>query len=104
LKEKIMKPIEESSPLTVRIEGEDLVIRIGIPLLAHALQGAPNWDQSFLITDWESFTKDMIRELEDEEEDGTTPVHRMLDAAALGAIEGGSEHVEEIDPSDCDLE
>ena len=99
-----MKSIEDSSPLTVQIEGEDLVIRIGIPLLVHALQGAPDWDETMHITDWEGFTKDMIRELEHDEEDGTTPVHRMFDAAALGAIEGGSEHVEEIAPSDCDAE
>jgi len=40
--------------------------------------------------------------LNDEEEDGTTLVHRMFDQAFVKAIEDGSEYVEEISATPSD--
>ena len=98
-----MKPIEESSPLTVQIEGEDLVIRIGVPLLLHALQSGPSWSDEFRITDPMKFAEAIASHLEnDEEEDGTTAIHRALDEAAEHAIESDCEGVEYVEPEDGD--
>ena len=46
------------------------------------------------ITDETVFAQAICDALEDEEEDGSTPVHRLLDAAADSAIEQGCEGIE----------
>jgi hypothetical protein len=89
-----MKPTAESAQLTITLEGDDLVIRIGQGLLLHAIQNGPAWGD-YKITKPEQFIQEIIQELEAEDEEGTTLVHRALDAAAINAIEGGSEAVTE---------
>jgi hypothetical protein len=91
-----VKSIEECSNLTCQIEDEDLVIRIGIPLLMHALQEGPDWTDEFRVTDPMAFAKAIAFHLQnDEEEDGSTSIHRALDAAATHAIESACEGVED---------
>ena len=98
-----MKSIEESNQLSCKVEGEDLVIRIGIPLLMFALQNGPSWGEGFKVTDPIAFTKAIASHLEnDEEEDGTTAIHRIFDEAAEHAIESGCEGVEEVEPEDAE--
>lgn len=100
-----MKSIEESNPLTCRIEDEDLVIRIGIPLLMHALQNGPNWSEEFRVTDPMKFAEAIAFNMEnDEQEDGSTAIHRALDEAAEHAIENACEGVEEVETEDDDAE
>lgn len=90
-----MKPLAESAQLTVQIEGDDLVIRIGSALLLHAVQNGANWDGTMEITDPEKFLGEIVRELESESEDGTTLLHIAFDKAALNAVENGSEYVDD---------
>lgn len=82
--------------LAVTIEDGRLVITIGIGLLAWAVQSAePQWPEDFAVVDVEGFAKAIAKELKRDEEDGTTPVHRMLDAAATEVLESGDEAVDE---------
>ena len=78
------------------VEGDRLVISIGVNLTAFAIQLAEHsWDPTWEITDIEGFVGDMADCLLDEGEDGTTPIHRMLEAAAIAAVEWGSENMRE---------
>lgn len=94
-----MKPTAESAELTVTLEGDDLVIRIGQGLLLHAIQNGPSWGD-YKITKPEVFIQEIVKELEAEDEEGTTLVHRALDAAAINAVECGSEAVTELSDFD----
>ena len=80
-------------PLSMEIKDGQLVISIGINTLAFA---TGVYITDFKIINNEGFAKDILNELDAEEEDGSTMVHRMFDTAANNAIENGSEAVEEI--------
>lgn len=84
-----------SQQLSVVIEGGQLKISIGIALLAFAVQSQDSWPEEFAVVDLREFAKSMARQLQREEEDGTTPVHRMLDAAADEVLERGDDGVDE---------
>ena len=79
--------------LSVKIENEKLVISIGTDLLLFALV---NKGGDYKILNKEGFLKDIIEQLEMEQEDGTTLIHKALDSASDNAIEDGSENVELI--------
>lgn len=80
-----------------------LVVSIGVDTLATAVKHMPQMDDAFdevegkeietEITDADKLAAAIVEALDDEEEDGTTLVHRMLDKAALRAIEGGAEGI-----------
>lgn len=75
------------------IEGGDIVIRVAIsalPLIAEA----PMAGTDYKVTDAEVFAVDLVRELNREEEDGTTRIHRLFDGAIEEAIDQGAEGVE----------
>ncbi len=89
---------DAAMPLTVEVEGDVLCIRIGVGLLAFSVQGADSWPATLSIrdaSDVHAFAEAIASELRSEDEDGTTPVDRMLDAAAQGVIERGDESVVE---------
>jgi len=92
-----MKSTSEQ-PLKVGIEAGRLVISIGITTLAEALvgPGSPTKEERphSRITDHAAFARAVIRALEDEEEDGTTPVHKLLDDVALAFLENGADGVD----------
>lgn len=94
-------------PLFVNIEDGVLTIRIGVDVLAHAFEHSKYVEQLLLnrgegslverlktpvTIDAAGFAEDVLRELVDEAEDGSTAVTRMLDAACAEAVEQGSEH------------
>lgn len=83
-----------SDLLNVEIKDNKLVISIGVDLLCHA-EGLNLY--YYKISNKIGFAKDIVNELLNEEEDGTTLVHRMFDEAANNAIENGSENVKEIE-------
>ncbi len=86
------KRILANWPLEAKIIGEQLVISIGISTLAYAIQnGTDDWVGK--ITSEAGFAQDVIDELLNEEEDGTTLVHKMFDEAAREAADQGSEYV-----------
>ena len=97
-----MSETRAAKQLEVSVADGVLTISIGVGLLAFAVQVADGsgWPKDFKITDPELFAKGVAGALEAEEEDGTTPVHRMLDAAAIEALEQGAEGCEEGDPEE----
>ena len=46
------------------------------------------------VTSADTFACEVVRELEREEEDGTTPVHSLLDDVCMKAIDNGADGVE----------
>lgn len=92
-----MKPTnaQMSQLLQVAIEDGQLRISIGIALLAFAVQAQDAWPEQLYISDIPDFAKSIARHLQRESEDGTTPVHRMLDAAANEVLEQGDDGADE---------
>lgn len=74
------------------IENEELVIRVPAKHLPTILEGA--WamnklDMRWKVTDAAEFAKELMYELNREDEQGTTLIHRMFDKAIVNVIEGG---------------
>lgn len=84
--------------LRVEVRDKRLVISIGIDTLAWSFAHHPSAydDEGELRKDWpkvtdpEQFANDVRDELRREMEDGSTPVHFLLDAATMEACEQGS--------------
>jgi hypothetical protein len=86
------------APLTVGVEGDQLVIRIGVDTLAFCYEISEanhEWDQKatkyrlgWKVIDKHKFAKGVAEGIQDEAEDGSTPLTRILDAACTYAIEG----------------
>lgn len=92
-----------SKPLSVAIEDGALVIRVGIETLRVAAETSndPGMHEYEVTDDGgvfkhpkvvnaAEFARDIVRELEFEQEDGSTPVHLLLDAAMAAAADSGS--------------
>ena len=77
--------------LTVEIKDGRLLIAIGVETLAFAITHNP--ELKINVTDPDGFANDLLSNLEREQEDGTTPVHLLLDKAANEAAENGSEFI-----------
>lgn len=79
------------------IENGAIVIRLQIDALASAVDGMCSHFhvEPMRVTDPVKFAKGVCYALNDEEEDGTTPVHLLFDKAFEKALEDGSEGVEE---------
>lgn len=83
------------SPLKVEIADGLLTISIGIETMNRATAyGLEHTYGSINVTDHDVFAVEVLRELKDESEDGTTLIHRMLDQATAQAIEQGAEGVD----------
>lgn len=81
-------------PLEINITDDVLTISIGVGTLAFAVQSSDNqWPEDQYIKDPRLFAKEFSHQLNQEEEDGTTPVHLMFDNVALEALEQGAESV-----------
>lgn len=77
-----------------KIEGDEIVIRIKIDALPVAMAGSPlglDWH----VTDAAEFAKEFVHELNNEQEDGTTPLHVVFDKAMSSAIDNGCDGIEE---------
>lgn len=80
------------------IEDGSLVIRVALEALPMVVEGswaAGYMDTRYKVTDTAAFAADLVRELNDESEDGTTRIHRMFDKAIENAIGQGAEGIEE---------
>jgi len=92
-------------PLRARVDRGVLRIEIGIDVLAFAtlhgdyvwrLEGQPAdfspaaGSKRFRIDDQREFARDVIREMNDEAEDGSTPLSLFIDQMCEKAIEDGS--------------
>lgn len=86
--------------LTVELVDGRLVISIGVDALMAAVRGSRPWEEQeedgrgYAISDVDGFADDILRELEHEEEDGTTLVHIAIDAAIARALDQGSLNID----------
>ena len=88
------------APLSVALEDDALVIRIGVQTLAHAVtysewahdyeNDAGDYFRTFAITDAPTFADDVRHAMLDEREDGSTPLSDFLDKMTQAAVEDGS--------------
>lgn len=81
-----------------KVEGEEIVIRIRIDVIQTAVGAVPGWPENYRVADPAEAAKAIVYRLNDEEEDGTTLIHRALDQAVLTALEQGDEGFEEVAP------
>lgn len=94
---KILEKDGSFRPLSVKVADNALVISIGLEMLKFVAEHCPAfqgedcsdgpWER---IVDAKELASDVRRALQDEEEDGTTPVHRLLDTAIVAARDDGS--------------
>jgi hypothetical protein len=80
----------KDQPLRVDIKGGVLSISVGIKTVAWAAENPPDGYEPVQIVDVKEFAEDVRRELLREEDDGTMPVHTLLDKAIEEAINQGS--------------
>ena len=79
------------------LEDGAIIIRVPIAILPMVIEGA--WaarglETRYKITNVEEFSADLIRELNKEDEDGTTRIHTMFDAAIDEAVNQGAFGIE----------
>ncbi len=84
--------------LAMEIIGGKLVISIGVEALAIAVEGNPMLEEGIdgdgpKVTDPDRFATELLHALQDEDEQGTNAVHRVIDEAALAAVESGAEGI-----------
>lgn len=75
-----------------------IIIRVPLDALAQIVEGgwaAGGYDTRFRVTDPSVFAKELCHALNDEDEIGTTPIHRLFDECILAAIDQGAEGIEE---------
>ncbi len=87
-----------------KIEGDDIVIRLYIGNLPVIVSGgwACNALPPLKVTDSGELAKDLCRALNDENEEGTTPLHRLIDKAVLAAVEQGAFGIDEISEDEAE--
>jgi hypothetical protein len=81
-----------NKPLIIKVRNDELQISIGINTLEYVFEHS-DYGASLQVSNPLEFAKDVARALEDEEEDGTTLCHRLLDKACKEACEQGSEWI-----------
>lgn len=87
-------------PLTTEIVAGELRISIGLRSLAFAIEHGPQWPPNWKVDEakqFQDFGSMLIYSLNDEEEDGSTPIHRMLDEVVANALDQGEEGFTEVD-------
>jgi hypothetical protein len=75
--------------LRCRIEGKHLVISIGRSMLAFAAEHCDD-NPGYKVISKVKLAEDVVKELKEEREDGSTLVTDMLDKAVNAALENGS--------------
>lgn len=80
-----------NDPLKAEINDGKLVISIGVDTLCHAVEIGISYGMGEItITDKDTFVGEILDELNNESEDGSTIIHRMFDEAASNTIENGA--------------
>ncbi len=96
--------MSKETPLTVNLRNGELVIKIGINVIANAIargndfhayaEKSGEYLRNFAIVDAAEFAKDVSIALTYEEEDGSSPISKLLDEMGQSAIDDGSTGVE----------
>lgn len=91
---------KDGMPLKAEVKANHLCLGIGISTLAWAFEhcednnpfneSTGNYEQRYRIGDPLQFAKDVCHEMNDEAEDGSTPLTRFLDSMMDRAVEQGS--------------
>lgn len=87
-----------NTPLQCKVEGKELVIRVGLETLKFATEHCPRFydpdkdgDGPYVkVVDLKELAADVRGALLHEEEDGSTPLHVLLDDAVEAAFDNGS--------------
>lgn len=87
--------MSDSIGLSCAIHDDEIVIRIGIGVLARAAENHPDfWEPDqppkIEIIDEREFAVDVANELSREDEIGASAISRMIDQAIVDAYENGS--------------
>lgn len=106
---KSKKPAaKKDQPLRCSVEGDELVIRIGIDVLAFAFEEAEennpfdyesksgDFHRKYGVIDKGEFANDVARAMNDEAENGDTPLNLFLDRMMQAAVDDGSLGIEEM--------
>ena len=98
--------IGKKDRLRIDVKGGKLIISVGIDTLARAFEDSEYnehfndlseiYEKLYCVTDHKEFAKEVALALQEEDEEGTTAVHVLLDEACENAIENGCEGVEEV--------
>jgi len=86
------------------IEDGHIVIRVPIANLQTIMDGgyACNaYPERYKVTDPEGFAQEIERELNDEDEEGTTPIHKLFDKAINDALNHGAQHADLHEDQNC---
>ena len=82
--------------LTVEIKEDVLLISIGTEMLCHSCEVGRMYGLGDIkITDKKQFIASLVRQLEFEDEDGSTLMHEMFDRAVTIMLENGALGVDE---------
>lgn len=87
--------IGKNQPLRVQIVRGRICISVGIETLAYCQNQCLNMGE-FCVTESKVFAEEMVQALKKEEEDGTTLVHELFDAAGKNVFEQGGLGCEEL--------
>ena len=79
----------------IKIKDDQFVITAGIDFVCKAVINCTDLFDEFEIIDNDVFAAEILKELRNEEEDGTNKIHKAFDQAALEAIENGANGVKE---------
>lgn len=93
-----MSIFDSFKPGKAFIHDGNIVVFVPVDTIKIALEANPRYGEyshfAEHITDLDEFAKDVVYALNDEEEDGTTLVHKMFDEAMVNAIDDGSMNID----------
>ncbi len=93
----------KNDALEMMVENGALTIRVGVSTLAFALlSGEVKGLRGAVITDKEGFAREILNELDGDEDDGSHPFYQMLGAAACEALHSGSKCCELPEDTEAD--
>jgi len=100
-----------NQPLRVSVEGDEIVLRIGIDTLKFAAEeddGCREYNPATgewsgpRVVDAACFATEVVHAMNSEAEDGTTPTHLFLDSMIRAAIDDGAIGIELPEDGDRD--
>jgi len=79
----------KNQPLKYKLVSGVVTVSIGVSTLAHAIQNGPSASNAKILNE-DELARAILQALQDEDEDGTQPFHRILDDAFEKAAEFGT--------------
>ncbi|AFV81243.1 hypothetical protein F862_gp003 [Vibrio phage vB_VpaS_MAR10] len=101
------QPSGQNDLLNVEMDNDRIVMSIGIEAMRMSIESGQadfSVGGAVHIQDTHIFGLEMVDYLKVEAEDGGTPIHRMLDAVALEALDGGAHGIMVLDEDDLTVD